>query len=62
VWVGDPALRSYLKQRHPRVRYSHYATSERSTAHAEGRAAGARIVLHKGVSQGSSETIRLLNK
>jgi hypothetical protein len=62
VWVGDPALRSYLKQRHPRVRYSHYASSERSAAHAEGRAAGSRIVLHKGVSHGSSGTIRLLNQ
>jgi hypothetical protein len=62
VWVGDPALRSYLKQRHPRMRYSHYASSERTAAHAQGRAAGARIVLHKGVSQGSSGATRLLTK
>lgn len=71
IWVGDPALRGYLKQRHPRVRYSHYATTERTAAHAAGRAAGAKIVLHKGVNSGgsstsltagSSGTIRLLKK
>jgi hypothetical protein len=62
VWIGDPELRGYLKQRHPRMRYSHYASSERTATHAEGRAAGARIVLHKGVSQGSSGTIRLLKR
>jgi hypothetical protein len=62
VWVGDPELRGYLKQRHPRIRYSHYASSERTVTHAEGRAAGARIVLHKGVSQGPSGAPRLLKR
>jgi hypothetical protein len=62
VWVGDPALRGYLKQRHPRMRYSHYSSSERSSAHAEGRAAGQRIVLHRGVSSGASGQVRLLKR
>jgi hypothetical protein len=60
VWLGDPALHGYLKQRHPRVRYSRYQSSARESAHAAGRAQGSRIVLHKGVSSGPSAGPRLL--
>jgi hypothetical protein len=60
VWAGDPALRGFLKTRHPHVRYSRYRSSAQQSAHAHGRAAGSRIVLHKGVSSGPSGPTRLL--
>jgi predicted SprT family Zn-dependent metalloprotease len=60
VWVGDAVLSAYFRRRHPRVRWTRRLSSERQAAHAEGRAAGRDIVLHRGVSAGpSSELPRL---
>jgi hypothetical protein len=60
VWLGDPNLHGFFKTRHPHVRYTRYLSSARDAAHAEGRAAGARIVLHKAVSSGPSSGPKLL--
>jgi hypothetical protein len=60
VWSGDPALRGYLKQRHPHMRWTSYRTTQRSQAHSEGRAAGRSIVLHRGIKSGPASRTKLL--
>ncbi len=60
VWVGDAELGGYFKKRHPHVRWTHHYGSRRTEAYAHGREAGRRIVLHRGVQQGSSGRERLL--
>lgn len=60
VWVRDADLGRFYRVRHPRIRNVRYTGSTRSEAHAEGRAAGRRIVLHKPVTQGPSMGSRLL--
>jgi hypothetical protein len=60
VWRGDPQLSSYLKQRHPRSRWTHYQSSHNQAAHADGQRAGSKIVLHRGVTSGPSNRRRLL--
>lgn len=60
VWRGDPQLSAYLKQRHPRMRWTHYSTSHGHAAHAEGRRAGSTIVLHRGLGGGAASRGRLL--
>jgi hypothetical protein len=60
VWVKDADLGRFYRTRHPRIQNVRYAGSTRSEAHADGRAAGRRIVLHKPVGEGSSGGVRLL--
>lgn len=60
VWVRDADLGKFYRARHPRIRNVRYTGSSRTEAHAEGRAAGRRIVLHKPVTQGSTSGGRLL--
>lgn len=60
VWVGDPEVERYFKCRHPHVRWTRHVSSRGSTAHRHGAEAGRRIVLHRGVSRGSSGGMRLL--
>jgi hypothetical protein len=60
VWVGDGELRSWFKQRHPRVRWTRHAGSHDSASFSEGREAGKTIVLHRGISHGPSGGPRLL--
>ncbi len=60
VWVGDADLSRYLRKRHPYVRFTYHSGRPRSEAHADGRAAGRNVVLHKPVSTGSTNTRRLL--
>jgi hypothetical protein len=60
VWLGDRALHDYFRARHPRVRWTRYGATRRSDAYAHGQEAGKRIVLHRGVSTGSSGAIPLL--
>lgn len=62
VWVGDPDLTAYFKSRHPRTCATRGSSSHRNPAHAEGIAAGRRIVLHKGVEPGPSGAVRLLGR
>lgn len=60
VWVGDADLTDYFRKRHPRIQHVRYTGNPRTSAHAEGRAAGRTIVLHRPVGSGPSGTIRLL--
>ncbi len=60
VWLGDPALTQHFKRRYPHTRSVSYGSSSGSDAHAEGRRAGAALVLHKGVSSGPSGGRKLL--
>ncbi len=52
IWMGDPELGRYLRERHPRIRHTSYKSHGRTEAYAEGRAAGRNIVLHRGVQAG----------
>ncbi len=54
IWLGDPELSKFLRERHPRVRHTSYRAHGDRTAYAEGRAAGRTIVLHRGVNAGPS--------
>jgi len=60
VWVKDADLGKYYRTRHPRIQNVRYAGNPRTEAHADGRAAGRKIVLHKPVGQGPSGGVRLL--
>ncbi len=55
VWVGDAALGSYLRARHPRIRWTRHAARPVTEAHAAGRSRGREIVLARGVSGAASE-------
>jgi hypothetical protein len=54
IWAGDPALEGFFRKRHPRIRWTRYAAGHGSEAYARGREAGAKIVLHRGISSNSS--------
>jgi hypothetical protein len=56
VWVGDAALDGFFRKRHPRIRWTRYAVGHGSEAYARGREAGAKIVLHRGISTNSRAT------
>jgi hypothetical protein len=60
IWVGDTDLSRYLRKRHPYVRHTYHAGRPRTEAHADGRAAGRNVVLHRPVTAGPSGPRRLL--
>jgi hypothetical protein len=61
VWAGDRKLDRAYRARHPRVTTRSRRLRTASGAHAAGREAGAKVVLHKPVAHGSSGgTPRLL--
>ena len=60
VWVGDAELVDYFRRRHPRVRTRLHYGRGRSEEFSHGRAAGRRIVLHRGVAAGPSQQGLLL--
>jgi hypothetical protein len=60
VWIGDADLSGYYKKRHPRVERVRYAGNTRTEAHAHGREAGKKIVLHRGVGGEAKSQGRLL--
>lgn len=62
VWVGDPQLTQHFRRRHPKTTTAYYGTSSGSEAHRHGRAAGEQLVLHRGVSGGSSGSTKLLSR
>jgi hypothetical protein len=59
VWVKDANLGEFFHHRHPRTRTVRYGAAD-SEALSHGRAAGREIVLHRPVSAGPSEGVRLL--
>jgi hypothetical protein len=60
VWAGDSDLSAYLRRRHPHMRYMRHQGNRRNEAWTHGRAAGRKIVLHRGVSEGPSGGRKLL--
>ncbi|WP_437279997.1 DUF2786 domain-containing protein [Sorangium sp. So ce375] len=47
VWVRDADLDGYYRTRHPHVQHLRHTGNQRTAAHAHGREAGRRIVLHR---------------
>jgi hypothetical protein len=60
VWAGDSDLSAYLRRRHPHMRYMRHQGNRRNEAWTHGRAAGRKIVLHRGVNEGPSGGRKLL--
>jgi Protein of unknown function (DUF2786)/SprT-like family len=54
VWVGDADLGRFLRKRHPYVRFTRHEGPRRTDAHAHGRAAGEKVVLHRPVGAAAS--------
>jgi predicted SprT family Zn-dependent metalloprotease len=60
VWVRDADLDVFFGKRHPRVRTFSYGGGRKREAFAHGRAAGEKIVIHRGVGGGPVARGRLL--
>ena len=60
VWVGDGDLHRYFRRRHPYVRSTRYGGARPNEAHADGRAAGRKVVLHRPVAGSPAAGGRLL--
>ncbi|WP_437815559.1 SprT-like domain-containing protein [Sorangium sp. So ce1078] len=60
VWVRDADLDSYYRTRHPHVQHLRHAGNQRTAAHAHGREAGRKIVLHRPMQGGTGERGLLL--
>jgi len=60
VWVGDAELNSYMKRRHPHIRWMRGTARRRPESWAHGREAGKNIVLHKPVKSGKTSGPKLL--
>ncbi len=61
VWVGDPALDAYFRQRNPHVVRRASRGRHDAEAHARGHEAGKKLVLHKAVDSGTGERGMQLN-
>jgi hypothetical protein len=59
VWVGDRGLSAFYRRRHPHV-VTRRRWARNTAAHAAGREAGARVVLHKPVSSTGTGSRKLL--
>ncbi len=62
VWLGDPAVKRYLRQRYPHIRQVRRQGVAPSEAFSSGRDAGRGIVLHKPVEESAPSRGRLLGK
>lgn len=60
VWVGDAELGRYYRRRHPSIRLTKYEGSSRNEAHAHGKAAGRKLVLHRGIEAKATSSGKLL--
>jgi hypothetical protein len=54
VWVQDADLEGFYRRRHPYIQNIRHAGTRRTEAHAHGRAAGERLVLHRPITSGPS--------
>ncbi len=62
VWLGDPQLTQHFRARHPKTTTAYFGTSSGSEAHRHGRAAGERLVLHRGMHGGGNGGTKLLGR
>jgi hypothetical protein len=60
VWLPHEKLTTYTRKRHPYLRTISHAGQRRSDAFAHGEQAGRSVLLHRGISRGSSGETRLL--
>jgi len=60
VWIRDADLERYYRKRHPHVRHVRYAGQLRTSAYADGKEAGRKIILHKPVGGSATARGRLL--
>ncbi|MGK3966373.1 SprT-like domain-containing protein [Sorangium sp. So ce118] len=60
VWVRDADLDGYYRSRHPHVQHLRHAGNQRTPAHAHGREAGRKIVLHRPMQGATGERGMLL--
>lgn len=60
VWLRDADLSDYYRKRHPHIQRVRHQGNRRTEAHAHGRAAGRKIVLHKPVEGKAAAAGRLL--
>ena len=60
VWIADGDLQRYFRKRHPYVRHIRYAGQQRSEAYAQGKEAGKKIVIHRGMRDRPAERGLLL--
>jgi predicted SprT family Zn-dependent metalloprotease len=60
VWIRDADLSDYYRRRHPHIQRVRHQGNRRTEAHAHGRAAGRKIVLHRPVEGKASSAGRLL--
>ncbi|WP_434045762.1 MULTISPECIES: SprT-like domain-containing protein [Sorangium] len=60
VWVRDADLDTYYRSRHPHVQHLRHAGNQRTAAHAHGREAGRKIVLHRPMQGATGERGLLL--
>ncbi len=60
IWVRDADLDGYYRTRHPHVQHLRHAGNQRTAAHAHGREAGRKIVLHRPMQAATGERGRLL--
>lgn len=51
IWVGDPRVDDWLRQRHPRIRRGSGGRVRTTAAWSAGRQAGRKIVVHKPLTQ-----------
>lgn len=62
VWIKDADLDGYYRKRHPHIHHVRLAGNQRTEAHAHGREAGRKLVLHKPVTGGPSGSVKLLSR
>ncbi len=60
VWVGDPAVETYMRQRHPQIRWVRSAARTRPAAFGHGREAGRDIQLRSPLRSGAAAGPKLL--
>ena len=51
IWLGDPRVDAWLRQRHPRIRRGSGGRVRTNAAWSAGRQAGQKIVVHKPLTQ-----------
>ena len=60
VWIRDADLEGFYRRRHPHIHHVRHQGQARTEAHARGREAGRKIVLHRPVEGGPTGSVRLL--
>ncbi len=60
IWLGDPELKRYHSERHPRTSNMAGSVLRRGSLHEAGRQAGKNLQIHRGIHEQSGASGRLL--